>query len=142
MSKKKIRVIKFRGQHLDSEEWSEGYYYSDGNNSYIAYEGEKDCIIHKVKPKTVGEYVECLNAFEGDVLGGSEYNDDRMCNDIFYGLVRYNPDKSRIMVLSDDCDWYEVDDFDYNNIIGNIFDNPELKKRFLFSYYLKEDGNE
>lgn len=81
---------------------------------------------YEVDPDTVGQYVSGEGFFEGDVLYGEERNEYGDILSRWFGIVKFNENKSRIMVQEDLGDWYEVDDFMYDKIIGNIYDNPEL----------------
>jgi len=94
----------------------------EANDEYIAIKNW--C---RVNPETVGQYVEILDAYEGDILYGCEKDERLSLMSTWLGQVKYNEAKSRIMIC-DVCegDWYEVDDYMADEVIGNIYDNPEL----------------
>lgn len=77
-----------------------------------------------VEAETVGEYVELLDVFEGDVLQGDEDGT------YWIGEVRYIPDRGIMAIREispDTDDWYDLDDYHYDRVIGNIHDNPYVE---------------
>ena len=60
---------------------------------------------------TIGQYVPCLDAYEGDILYGS----DEAKGSIWQGIVTYIPNRSRIMVVTAGLHYYEVDEFPFNS---------------------------
>lgn len=60
---------------------------------------------------TIGQYVPSLDAYEGDILYGSD-NDK---GSIWQGIVTYIPNRSRIMVVTAGLNYYEVDVFPFNS---------------------------
>lgn len=80
-----------------------------------------------VNPETVGQYVEILDAYEGDILYGCEKDEIGHLMSSWLGQVKYNESRGRIMIYDIyEGDWYEVDDYMADKVIGNVFDNPEL----------------
>lgn len=123
-----MREIKFRGLR-ESKQWVFGlleHHPKDTLNYkagwYIINNGFLPTKI-KVDPDTIGQYVEIIDAYEGDVLFGSE-SDEHGGISTWMGVVEYNEEMGRIMIKGDwhrdDYDWYEVDDFDFEKIIDNI----------------------
>ena len=128
-----MREIKFRGQKIDNKEWVFGYLFipQKVRSAYIITEtadgmkftGEPSWFA--VNPKTVGQYIESK-----DIEGNEIYEGDK---------IRWYPNKPKnhidniVEYIGNKFslgDWYEDD---YPNtegqckIIGNIFDNPELR---------------
>lgn len=137
-----MREYKFRGKATTSTErldeigfkhdngWVHGTYI-DGYIINGVEEADIDYIAIgnwcPVIPKTVGEYVEVLDAYDGDVLEGAEIDEYGTCLSRWYGLVKYNDEKSRIMVFDlDEEYWYEVDDYVFDEVVDNVHDNPRL----------------
>ena len=85
--------------------------------------------------ETIGQYVPCLDAFEGDILYGYD-RDLESARPKWYGTVTYMPDHSRIMVVDDIGDLYEVDDFQYNRVMGNIHQYKNIFREQLISINL------
>lgn len=85
--------------------------------------------------ETIGQYVPCLDAFEGDILYGYD-RDPKSPRPKWYGTVTYMPDHSRIMVVVDIGDLYEVDDFQYDRVMGNIHQDKQYFREQLISLQL------
>lgn len=142
----------WRGKRLDNGEWVEGYYVhlSDGENEehriYTGY-AETDCgdcfpDFYKVDPEALGECASLTDkndklAFEGDLInshfGGNvgvirrgeyknPFNDDKFAKHIgFYVEWLTGSDKDALRM--DLGYWLPAVE-----IVGNIYDNPELLK--------------
>ena len=135
-----MREILFRGKRTDNGEWFYGYYtnaryYLDKKEMHIIFEQDVEVYPHsefaggeEVIPETVGQYTGLTDKngrkiFEGDIVkfynGDGEYSpyEVRWQDSGFSVLMNGNPD------LFD-----ELDDFFSRRceIIGNIYDNPEL----------------
>ena len=79
----------------------------------------------------IEDYVEALNAYEGDILVTEESDSWEIGRTFhYYGEVKYNEDKGRIMVYDEiDNDWYECDDYLFDEVCGNIhqgYRNPKV----------------
>jgi len=85
--------------------------------------------------ETIGQYVPCLDAYEGDILYGYD-NSEESPRPKWYGTVTYMPDHSRIMVVDDIGDLYEVDDFQYDRVMGNIHQDKQYFREQLISLQL------
>ena len=120
-----LREIEFRGKeiHHMTSVWIFGFYDGTGSCSRII---DSDGNFHLVLPETVGQYtgVKDKNGekiYEGDVVFDGEFTGlvwcfrDSACYTVVYGGTSKN---------------LEDDHPDHLEIIGNVFDNPEYKKRF------------
>ena len=123
------REIVFRGRDKAGN-WAEGFYCVFNGNAHRIYSGyaETDGSNYRpdytiVTPKTVGQYtgLDDMNGrriFEGDIvlLNG---------NDEPYRVVF---DEGCFQICNDIC--YNMDSFysDEIEVIGNVYDNPELIK--------------
>lgn len=124
-----MREILFRGKRIDSGEWVEGYYVPIGEYHYILT-GQLELVPYpdfehfRVNPDTVSQFTgltDCngVKIFEGDIV---KYFDD------WIGKVEYDSDSALFTVIFADGD----DDFFVRvscgdcEVIGNIYDNPEL----------------
>lgn len=84
--------------------------------------------------ETIGQYVPCLDAFEGDILYGYD-RDSQSPRPKWYGTVTYMPDHSRIMVVTAGPHYYEVDEFPFNSPTPhfNIHQHEQHFRRELIS---------
>lgn len=122
-----MREIKFRGKRLDNGEWVYGSYVEINfhySNGYV----ERHLIValnaheFEVDPETVGQYVGLK---------------DKSVKEIYDGDVVMVCDCERFeIIFHKGCFCYQIGKGDYhifNNkeieIIGNIYDNPELLER-------------
>lgn len=108
-----MRTIKFRGKAYSSGGWVYGYYFYDTllKSHWIGCDDD----LSEVDPETVGQFTGLLDKngkeiFEGDVLKGGIYKSY---------IVKWDNEENGFNVNYHALK-YEV--------IGNIFDNPELLK--------------
>ena len=142
-----MRKILFRGKRVDDGEWASGYYlckkrpyFKDKgvNLEHLIwrnleiengdYKQFVDTIMTAsvVDPETIGQYTGLTDKngrkiFEGDIVWNS-YNED-------YGKVEWDNDTARFIIT---CSTFTVN---FNSvwseeleIVGNVYDNPELLK--------------
>lgn len=127
-----MREILFRGKDPESGEWYYGYYVkrNDGDGGSLILEDYFLESYEIVKPETVGQYTGLTDKngakiFDGDILEGDL--EDRL-----------DPGaKWRSIVVWGTFGWMckdrqtlPMDEFDIleGEVIGNIYDNPELVK--------------
>ena len=133
-----MRKIKFRGKRIDSGKWIFGGLLYSGNDTFIVERimyRDNHCNVagsFRVDPKTVGQFTE-----RKDKNGKEVYEGD---------IVKNHHNIPRKIIFEDGCfvmqdiqkreDGKQYTDFmalykfiwnDGYEIIGNIFDNPELK---------------
>ena len=139
-----MREILFRGKRMDNGEWKYGYYATVVLNGKL--HSAIDTVFNNrfvtpttVYPETVGEYTGLTDKngtriFEGDIVTQKDSLDDRPCGrgaikygmfncgccHAVYGFYATNEDVD-LRTLQSECDeGKEIE------VIGNIYDNPEL----------------
>ena len=136
-----MREILFRAKRLDDGEWVEGFYVCLNGIEHMIYNGyaETDCgefypDYFQVDPETICQFTgltdkEGVKIFEGDIVSTDierpylivEFRDGCFmfnCNDggeDYYDIM--------LPILNEPQTQYK-----YGEVIGNIFDNPELMK--------------
>ena len=135
-----MREILFRGKRKDNGEWVQGDLLLDQDLEqaqivWFDYKSTEDGVERDgdgaiVIPETVGQYIGLYDKnskkiFEGDIIKGKvhEMNGYRVRR----GVVEYHG-VGFIMNL-DPNSWYDQKNISFDcEIIGNIYDNPELLK--------------
>ena len=126
-----MREILFRGKRKDNGEWETGslIIIRDGCSDKEVFIADKMTGYHTpVIPETVGQYTGLTDKngrkiFEGDIIKGKvhEVNGYRVRR----GVVEYHG-VGFIMNLEPNS-WYDQKNIPFDcEIIGNIYDNPEL----------------
>mgnify|MGYP002649004250 FL=1 len=130
-----MREILFRGKRKDNGEWVYGNYAITDNNEKQHFIFQNKAFEFEVVPETVGQYTGITDdngkkIFEGDILGVTNddpdydyitkvYLDcDTLCVDVQGQDYDYTSIGFAIEIWDDECDQVEI--------IGNIYDNPEL----------------
>lgn len=130
-----MREILFRGKRTDNHQWVEGYYIVDdmeNPNPYIVNAKGKYRIAHK----TVGQYTgrkdkNGKRVFEGDILRLFSIWADGTVEPAEVPVIVQFWENYQCYVLTTK-QGYHCDDFgnhgrpEYYEVIGNIYDNPEL----------------
>lgn len=145
------REIRFRGKRTDNREWVEGYLFCCQNQTYIIREMIKNNpAMKEVDPETVCQYTGLddkngRNIFERDIvkllLPNGEIRYFRVSIKNVVRKVLCHPDFddkfSKVEITGVVFEWngyelfpcvdtYGVPDYKMMEVIGNIFDNPEL----------------
>mgnify|MGYP002769661312 CR=1 FL=1 len=129
------REILFRAKKVDGSEWIEGYYRyipCINRHSILPTNPKNEQEEYRVISETVGQYTGLTDKngkkiFEGDILRHADETILKtVWNDRKYGFAAQCVKGS---VLLKDCKWglweFESDEVE---VIGNMFDNPELLK--------------
>ena len=127
-----MREILFKGKHIDNGEWLEGdfQHFRLDDGEIVAYINSWGEFLHRVNPKTVGQYtgftdINDKKLFEGDIV--------RLLGECLEEPIVFfvwNERRAMFMcrnVKDEDCEFY-VDGADSFLLLGNIHDNPELLK--------------
>lgn len=122
------QIGKFRGQRKDNGEWIDGYLFVIWEKAYILW-GTTNGVPNMIEviPETVGEFTGLPDRngkeiYEGDVIKNI-LNDGTVNRDI----VEWNNKMFRFVIrdIKDSVSW-GFDDTNNFEVIGNVFENPEL----------------
>lgn len=151
------KEILFRGKRVDNDEWTFGDLIVSKNKYYIHPQGNsfqvdgvlsRLIVLHEVKSETVGQYTGLTDKngkkiFEGDILRGFAYpfRDGEGKHNYYaevvwfedspaFGLVTHKNPKSNVVGISEgNCEYMEDWETFLWEVIGNIYDNPELLEK-------------
>lgn len=142
-----MREILFRGKRIDKGEWTEGYLFKQWNRTFLLWGMTGDTPnMTEVIPETVGQFTGLTDKngkkiFEGDICKVTYL--DRRCNSNGKHYLAENEMIEKVVfkngafcfkVIIEDIamyrpigfDIYEKQKIKYVEVIGNIYDNPEL----------------
>ena len=128
-----MREILFRGKRADNGKWTYGYLFCIWERTYICWGTTNDVPnMKEVIPETVGQYTGLtdkngVKIFEGDILGG--YLDDNYPENLTVMEVVWCKCWWGTKEIGSDPDLLEWEDGEILEIVGNVFDNPELLER-------------
>lgn len=125
-----MREILFRGKRIDNGEWVQGYPCRYGwigkEKDYIIPDYASALYTAEIDPETIGQYTGIVDKygmkiFEGDIVW-NDYDNDK-------GKVEWDNDMAKFIItfstFTIDFDNIYGDELD---VIGNVYDNPELLK--------------
>lgn len=125
-----MREILFRGKRLDNGEWVEGLPCFNMYNKLGIQPSSTLFVCHIVNPETVCQYTGLtdksgVKIFEGDVVEFTRVN-ALGWNTHRVGEVRYYDELPIFYIMASTGDAWDWVDCENIEVIGNIFDNPEL----------------
>ena len=132
-----MREILFRGKRIDNGEWVEGYYAAEPymkntyNCGYIL-ENEKDVFAKKawlVDSRTVGQYTGLTDKNGTKIFEGDCFKTYCTGLPVYKHIVGYYPEHFAFMARCIEMNTvHYLSDYRPSaiEIIGNIYDNPEL----------------
>lgn len=132
------REIKFRGKRLDNGEWLYGYYFVNRGKHFIVTDGIAPAgntfRDYEVDPETIGEYTGSKDKhdkefYEGDIVKAPLLDPilfDVLADAFCEAEIKLNKGAFVVSYYKQNLNIYLIDLQDKIEIIGNIYDNPEL----------------
>ena len=137
------REILFKAKRIDNGEWVEGYIFKlKGKERYFIFTGEFDItglfpnfIRHEIIPETICQYTKLTDRngkkiFEHDIIKFDVYDYEKL-NSSIVSDIKWCEDLCSLSVVVNKQGvrgtlGHFIDDNKEVEVIGNIFDNPEL----------------
>lgn len=130
------RIIKFKAKRLDNDEWVEGYYYKECDNTYIIEDRQERSMLNRneavlVDPATVCQFTGLKDkngkdVWEGDIL---EREIPKGTSDVVIRRAAVEFDEGHF-ALGYNMTYplgYTLDEGLFR-VVGNVFDEKEGKK--------------
>lgn len=111
-----MREVKFRGKSLNTGMWVYGDLQHKGKRAFIEYE---------VAPATIGQFTGLRDKNSKEVYEGDIVEWENLMKRTMRSVVRYIYNGFKFTDL--DGEWQEVWSYTFE-VIGNIYDNPEILK--------------
>lgn len=119
-----MREILFRGKTIYNPRWVEGYYAFDWRHWIECKSIEHPeciCEAYPINPETLGQftgvYANGVKIFEGDIVRCTWYDGITSIRVVVFEDGKF--------LLESDGDYIDIDLYS-KEVIGNIYDNPEL----------------
>ena len=128
-----MREIEFRAKRKDNDEWIYGSLLIDKiQNSYVIVDNQEG-IGREINPETIGQYTGLKDKNGKKIYEGYIVKDDYCIYEIVYDGNGYYV---KVVRLLKECGTeegllYDLSDYKDLEVIGNIWDNPELLKEEL-----------
>ena len=131
-----MREILFKAKRIDDGKWVEGYYQKRygllGNEEHLIFHADSHTVweYSKIAPKTLCQFTGLCDRYgnkiwENDIL--MAHLDDDYPEDVTYETVEWNfTGWVTHETGSTDREYLDEFDLEYFEVVGNIFDNPEL----------------
>lgn len=132
------RIIKFRGRRLDNNKWECGdleFRRATGRTFIHTYndDGTYDRQ-HEVDQETVGQFTgwkprKCSELYDGDIIGFDDWaftERQRKKMKHHVGVIRWSDEYGSFRIHCKGDGIYESNDVTDPQLLGNIYDNPEL----------------
>ena len=127
-----MREIEFRGQQINTKQWVYGYLYRN-KGLYVICKNIRYAEEEPILLDTIGQYTGLKDKngkkiFEGDIV-----KDDYCIYEVVYDGNGYYVKVARLLKEcgTDKGLLYDLSDYKDLEIIGNIWDNPELLEEEL-----------
>ena len=130
-----MREIKFRGKRVDNGEWAYWNEFGETTEPFLCKTGAYGYIAKRdIVPATVGQFTGLRDElgreiYSGDIIQGIERGEFGTALSKWRAMVEWQED--RCMFIAKDIDGVEdlsLWEYDFDNVIGNAYDNPELLK--------------
>lgn len=126
------REILFRGKRSDDGEWAEGYLFLTKEHTYISYKNQFDDdlflspkeIFIEVGSSTVCQYTGLTDKNGRKIFEGDICKVDELIYKVSFKNSHWNFDIISEKVYC--APWFDSHCGEHCEVIGNIFDNPEL----------------
>lgn len=133
-----MRKVVFRGKLVDTQEWTFGSLVNCHNGRMGIVSMTKYCeengieaLIDEVLPETVGQFTGLTDKNGKDVWEGDivmlEYNDEDYPSPTFPFVIAFS-DGAFCIAEDKETPWAPAYDQGIMELIGNLWDNPELLK--------------
>lgn len=131
-----MREILFRGKRVDNGEWIEGFYAHSGEKKYILIDNDIAVgylAMKEVNPDTIEQYTGLTDKnskkiFEGDIVKCISRFDAKDMVVIFETAEFHLVDCQRYKNYTECCGYKQFGMME-TEVIGNIYDNPELLRK-------------
>lgn len=121
-----MREILFEGKRADNGEWVKGFYYEDLGSFIKEKATSVSTNIYLVFRESVGQFIGLVDKSGKRIFEGNIVRAKRLCNqDIYTGVIVFLNGCFAIKGTNTRC-VSSVDLFEDFEIIGRIYDNPEL----------------
>lgn len=125
------REIVFRGKRINSGQWIMGSFvsYSDYDNDKVHLIYTSNGNPNSVDPSTVGQYTGLTDKYGTKIFEGDVVNFKTSAYFFKNCRINYESQFARFCAIDNKGYEYPMDKTFNYEIIGNVFDNPELLRR-------------